>query len=60
MENKILSKINEPKDLKDLSKDELNLLADEVREVLIKKVSKTGGNFGSNLGMLEATKWVKR
>lgn len=60
MENKILSKINEPKDLKDLSKEELNLLADEVREVLIKKVSKTGGHFGPNLGMVEATKWVKR
>ncbi|MBS4803982.1 MAG: hypothetical protein KIC47_03605 [Clostridium sp.] len=46
MENKILSKINEPKYLKDLSKEELNLLADEVREVLIKKVSKIGGHFG--------------
>ena len=55
MELQVLSKINEPKDLKNLSKDELKVLADEVRNVIIEKVSKVGGHFGPNLGMVEAT-----
>lgn len=55
MKNNILRKINEPKDLKSLKKEELNMLSEEIRDVLIKKVSKTGGHFGPNLGMVEAT-----
>ena len=55
MKNSILSKINEPKDLKGLKQEELNILSQEIRDVLIKKVSKTGGHFGPNLGMVEAT-----
>ena len=55
MSNNILNKVNEPKDLKVLSGEELNILAGEIRDVLIKKVSKTGGHFGPNLGMVEAT-----
>lgn len=51
----VLNKINEPKDLKSLSKDELSSLANEIREILIRKVSTTGGHFGPNLGMVEAT-----
>lgn len=51
----VLNKINEPKDLKSLSKDELSSLANEIRDILIKKVSTTGGHFGPNLGMVEAT-----
>ncbi|QJA08612.1 1-deoxy-D-xylulose-5-phosphate synthase [Romboutsia sp. CE17] len=51
----VLHKINEPKDLKTLSIEELNLLSGEIRDVLIKKVSTTGGHFGPNLGMVEAT-----
>lgn len=51
----ILNKINEPKDLKSLSREDLNLLSSEIRDVLIKKVSTTGGHFGPNLGMVEAT-----
>src|SRR3712207_1091445 len=51
----ILNKINNPKDLKILTIDELNLLSSEIRDVLIKKVSTTGGHFGPNLGMIEAT-----
>ena len=55
MKNSILSKINEPKDLKGLKQEELNILSQEIRDVLIKKVSKTGGHFGPNLGMVETT-----
>lgn len=51
----ILDKINESKDLKTLNFDELNLLADEMRKLIIKKVNTTGGHMGPNLGILEAT-----
>lgn len=51
----ILDKINTPDDLKQLSLNELNTLADEMRDVIIKKVNTTGGHFGPNLGILEAT-----
>ena len=53
--NNLLNKINEPKDLKELTQEELILLSHEIREILIKKVSMTGGHFGPNLGMVEAT-----
>ena len=51
----ILNKINGPKDLKSLTGNELTELSNEIREVLINKVSTTGGHFGPNLGMVEAT-----
>ena len=55
MDVTILNGINSPKDLKQLNQEELVLLADEIREVIINKVSQTGGHFGPNLGMVEAT-----
>ena len=51
----ILDKINTPDDLKKLSVDEMNYLADEIRELIIKKVNTTGGHMGPNLGIIEAT-----
>ncbi|MDE6138639.1 MAG: 1-deoxy-D-xylulose-5-phosphate synthase [Candidatus Gastranaerophilales bacterium] len=51
----ILDKINTPQDLKGFSIDEMNTLADEMRELIIKKVNTTGGHMGPNLGILEAT-----
>ena len=51
----ILNHINEPQDLKKLNGEQLNRLASEIREALIKKVSVTGGHFGPNLGIIEAT-----
>ncbi len=51
----VLDKVNELKDLKALSREEIRLLTDEVRQILIQKVSATGGHFGPNLGMVEAT-----
>lgn len=50
----VLNKINEPKDLKSLSEDELNKLAEEIREILLRKLSIHGGHFGPNFGMVEA------
>ena len=51
----ILDKINYPKDLRALNIDEMNTLAGEMRELIIKKVNTTGGHFGPNLGIVEAT-----
>ena len=51
----ILDKINLPCDLKCLSIDEMNLLAGEVRELIIKKVNSIGGHMGPNLGIVETT-----
>ncbi len=51
----ILDKINNPDDLKKLSLDEMNALAAEMREFIIKKVNTIGGHLGPNLGIVEAT-----
>lgn len=51
----ILSKVNEPKDLKHLDVAALKILAHEIREFLIDVVSQTGGHFGGGLGTVELT-----
>ncbi len=51
----ILDKINFPVDLKNLNLNELNSLANEVRELIIKKVNTTGGHMAPNLGVVEMT-----
>ena len=51
----ILEKVNSPKDLKELSLNELNELSDEIRSVLLKKLSENGGHIGPNLGVVELT-----
>ena len=50
-----LDKINKPSDIKKLSRDELQLLAKELRSFIIDSVSKTGGHLSSNLGVIELT-----
>ena len=50
-----LDKINKPSDIKKLSRDELKLLAKELRSFIIDSVSKTGGHLSSNLGVIELT-----
>ncbi len=52
---KILPAIKGPEDLKVLNHEQLNLLAGEIREFLIEKVSKSGGHLGPNLGVVELT-----
>ncbi len=54
-EYQILSKIESPEDLKGLSQKELKKLSSEIREFIIDNVSKTGGHFASNLGIVELT-----
>lgn len=51
----ILDKVDTPKDLKKLTVPEMETLADEMRELIIKKVNTTGGHMGPNLGIVEAT-----
>lgn len=50
-----LEKINCPNDIKYLSIDQLNILAQEIREALFNRLSKIGGHLGSNLGIVELT-----
>ncbi len=50
-----LEKINTPSDLKALSYSELCILADEIRDTIIKTVSTNGGHLASNLGVVELT-----
>ena len=51
----ILERIQKENDIKELSDDELKLLASEIREFLIEKISVTGGHLASNLGVVELT-----
>jgi 1-deoxy-D-xylulose-5-phosphate synthase len=51
----ILEKINKPNDIKKLNPIEYNQLADEIRQFLLNKISKTGGHLASNLGVVELT-----
>ena len=51
----VLEKINEINDIKKLNADELDILAKEIREFLIEKISVTGGHLAPNLGVVELT-----
>src|SRR3954470_18307689 len=50
---RLLDAIDGPNDLKGLSEDELQQVAQEVRELLIDTVGEIGGHFGANLGTCE-------
>lgn len=50
-----LEKIQKANDIKNLTEEELFELADEIRDFLIEKISKTGGHLASNLGVVELT-----
>ena len=50
---KLLDSIDSPKDLKVLSLEELNRLADEIRQLLISFCRRHGGHLGSNLATIE-------
>lgn len=51
----VLSSITSPKDLANLSTDQIKALAEEIREFLVRSVSQTGGHLGPNLGVVELT-----
>ena len=50
-----LERIDAPRDLDQLSRAELKVLCQEIRDYLIESVSKTGGHLGPNLGVVEIT-----
>ena len=51
----ILDLINKENDIKKIPEEKWELLAEEIREFLINKISVTGGHLGSNLGVIELT-----
>ena len=50
-----IEKIQSPADLKGMDIATLNIVADEVRQAVLNRVSKHGGHVGPNLGFVEAT-----
>ena len=50
---KKLTEYRFPEDLKNMSDEELDLLAVEIRDFLIDNVARTGGHLASNLGIVE-------
>ena len=51
----LLKDINSPADLKKLSREQLHLVCDELRQYIIDIVSVHGGHFGASLGVVELT-----
>ncbi|RKJ98797.1 1-deoxy-D-xylulose-5-phosphate synthase [Alicycliphilus denitrificans] len=51
----LLERVNDPADLRRLSRAELKSLAGELRAFVLESVSKTGGHLSSNLGTVELT-----
>ncbi len=51
----LLETIEQANDIKKIKRDELPLLAQEIRDFLIRQISVTGGHLGSNLGAVELT-----
>lgn len=51
----LLNKIKEPKDLRKLSMEQLNQLAQEIRTLILEKDSVEGGHLGPDLGIVETT-----
>ena len=51
----LLQNINDPADLRKLSRADLHKLANELRTYLLESVSQTGGHLSSNLGTVELT-----
>jgi len=51
----LLDQIDDPKQLKKLTVEQLDQLAEEIRQFLIEKLSLTGGHLAPNLGVVELT-----
>jgi len=52
---RVLDQVNTPDDMKDLTREELKTLADDVRDEVVGAVSVTGGHLGAGLGVVELT-----
>ncbi|HDS74410.1 MAG TPA: 1-deoxy-D-xylulose-5-phosphate synthase, partial [Firmicutes bacterium] len=51
----LLSQINSPADLKDLSPEQLEVLAEEIRQYIVDVISNSSGHFAPSLGVVELT-----
>jgi 1-deoxy-D-xylulose-5-phosphate synthase len=51
----LLDAVNTPRDIRELTASQLAILADEIRDLIIRTISKTGGHLSSNLGVVELT-----
>lgn len=51
----MLERIQKENDIKNIGREDLPVLAQEIREFLVEKVSRTGGHLASNLGVVELT-----
>ena len=51
----VLEKIDSPQDLKQIDISQMKILAEEMREAIIKKVNTIGGHMAPNLGIVETT-----
>ncbi len=56
----LLDRISSPRDLRELSDDELTTLASEIRDLLIRTVATNTGHLGPNLGVVELTLAIHR
>ena len=55
MAKNVLLSIHDPKDIRSLSREELRILAQEMRSIILETVSANGGHLASNLGVIELT-----
>ena len=51
----VLERIQRENDIQKIAKEDLPVLAQEIREFLVEKISRTGGHLASNLGVVELT-----
>src|SRR5919202_1249565 len=56
----ILETIDSPADLRDLSTEQLTILAREIRDEMVRVTAKTGGHLGAGLGVVELTLALQR
>ncbi|MCL8024372.1 1-deoxy-D-xylulose-5-phosphate synthase [Nocardioides bruguierae] len=56
----VLATVKEPRDLRDLTEAQLDDLATEIRDLLVRSTSKVGGHLGPNLGVVELTMGIHR
>ncbi|RPI02451.1 MAG: 1-deoxy-D-xylulose-5-phosphate synthase [Calditrichaeota bacterium] len=52
---RLLNKIDSPRDLKKLTVDELSILAEELRQIIVSTVASNGGHLAPSLGVVELT-----
>lgn len=53
--SRLLDRIRDPRDLRQLAPEQLQQVADEIRQDMISLVSQTGGHLGAGLGVVELT-----